>query len=96
MDIFPKDKIKKGEILTEKDYQAVADKAFRYAIYGCFIVILEFEVFRYANIAKKSKNPKTIKKAERAINIATIVLFLVLSLFFLISLVTIISFFVNN
>ena len=87
MDIFPKDKTKKGQILTEEDYQIAANKAFRYAIYGCFFPILEFEVFRYTDRAKKSKNPETIKKARRATNIATVVLFLI----FLIPLVIVVS-----
>jgi len=79
MDIFlPKDKVKPGQILTEEDYQVAADKAFRYALIGLLIPILEIEVFRHVDRARKSKNPEILSKAQQAVNIATVVFFYVI------------------
>jgi len=75
MHILPKDKVKPGQILTEQDYQIAADKAFRYALIGLLIPILEIEVFRHADRARKSQNPEILSKAQQAINIATGVFF---------------------
>lgn len=75
MNILPRDKVKPGQILTEQDYQVAADKAFRYALIGLLIPILEIEVFRHADRARKSQNPEIQNKAQQAINIATGVFF---------------------
>ncbi len=89
MDIFiPKDKIKPGEVLTEKDYEVAADRALFYAVLGCVIPILELNVLKYATRAKRSQKKETIEKASRAINIATVVFFYV-ALFPLVALTTI-------
>ena len=89
MDIFiPKDKIKPGEVLTEEDYEAAANKALFYAVLGCAIPILELNVPRYATRAKRSQKQETREKAGRATNIATVVFFYVV-LFPLVALTTI-------
>lgn len=75
MDILPKDTVKPGQILTEQDYKYAADKAYVYAVIGLVIPLLEIEVFRCADRARKSQNPEILATAQKAVNMATTVFF---------------------
>lgn len=78
MQIFPKDKVKPGEILTEKDYESAATKALIYSILGWILsggligILMEAYVFRYVDRAKKSSNPDVIQRALTAKKIAMV------------------------
>ncbi|NQV00297.1 MAG: hypothetical protein HQ538_06175 [Parcubacteria group bacterium] len=75
MNILPKDKVKKGQVLTEEDFEIAANKAYKYAVLGILIPIVEIEAWRHADRARKSTNPELVKKANLAMNIATGVFF---------------------
>lgn len=83
MNIFPKDKIKEGEILTEADYQKAANKALLFAILGWVLsggligILLEAYVFKYVERANRSADQEIRGRASLAKRIALVYWFLI-------------------
>lgn len=83
MDIFPKDKIKEGEVRTEVDYQKAANKALLFSILGWILsgglvgILLEAYVFKYVDRANHSSDSEVRDRASLAKRIALVYWFLV-------------------